>query len=200
MPIEQNCQLILASSSAARKYIMDNVGLKYIAISPEFDEEKAKKTISHLTIPNQAMQLAKGKALSISKLHPDALVIGSDQICELEGKAIDKSKDKADAIKQLKMLQGKTHIQNNALCLYQNSKLLFKNLSKARLTMRSLTQKEIESYVNLDQSWGCAGSYKFESYGKHLFEKVIGADNSIVGMNVLPMINFLHKQKLISFQ
>jgi septum formation protein len=144
------------------------------------------------------MYLAKQKALSVSISNPSALTIGSDQICELAGISIDKSKDRQDAINQLALLEGETHIQNNAVCLYQGSKLLFKNSSKAKLTVRNLSNQEIETYVDLDQSWGCAGSYKFESFGKHLFEKVQGADNSIVGMNVLPLLNFLHQNKLIS--
>ncbi len=196
--IKQNCHIILASSSAARKKILSDLGLKFDIQTPNFDEEKAKPKIKHLTIKQQAMYLAQQKALSVSLLNPNSLVIGSDQICELEGKGIDKSKNRGDAIKQIKLLQGKTHIQNNAVCLYSGSKLVFKNSSAAKLTLRNLSDKEIANYVDLDKSWGCAGSYKFESFGKHLFSKVTGADNSIVGMNILPLINFLHQQKLIS--
>jgi septum formation protein len=196
--IKQNCHIILASSSLARKKILLDLGLKFDIISPNFDEEKAKPKIKHLTIARQAMYLAQQKALSVSVLHPNSLVIGSDQICELEDLAIDKSKNRSDAIRQINMLNGKTHIQNNAVCLYKGEKLLFKNSSKAKLTVRNLSNKEIVNYVDLDQSWGCAGSYKFESFGKHLFAKVSGCDNSIVGMNILPLINFLHQQQLIS--
>ena len=198
LAIKQNCHIILASSSDARKKILLDLGLNFTVISPKFDEELAKPKIKNLTIKNQAMYLAKHKALSISVCYPDAYVIGSDQICEIEGLAIDKSKNRDEAIKQIELLSGKTHIQNNAVCLYQNKKLLFKNSSKAKLTMRNLKEKEIANYVDFDQSWGCAGSYKFESFAKHLFVKVSGCDNSIVGINVLPLINFLHQQQLIS--
>ena len=136
--------------------------------------------------------------MSVSVLHPDSLVIGSDQICELDGLAIDKSKNQLDAINQIKDMRGKTHFQNNAVCLYQNTKLLFKNSSKAKLKIRNLSDEEITNYVSIDKPWGCAGSYKFESLGKHLFSKVAGADNSIIGMNILPLLNFLHQKKLIS--
>lgn len=196
--IQQHCPIILASSSSARKKILLDLGLKFDVISPNFDEENAKPKIKHLSIKNQAMYLAKHKALSVSVFHPNSLVIGSDQICELEGLAIDKSTNRLDAINQIKTLQGKTHIQNNAVCLYQKNKLLFKNSSQAKLTIRNLSDQEIINYVDLDQSWGCAGSYKFESFGKHLFSKVKGADNSIIGMDIVPLLNFLHQQKLIS--
>ena len=198
--MKQNCHIILASSSPARKKILSDLGLKFEIISPNFNEEAAKPQIKNLTITKQALYLAKQKALSVSILYPDSLVIGSDQICELNDVAIDKSNNRDEAIKQIKILQGKTHLQNNATCLYQGKKLLFINSSKAKLAMRSLNDQEIANYVDLDKSWGCAGSYKFESFGKHLFTKVIGSDNSIVGMDILPIINFLHQNKLLDLQ
>jgi septum formation protein len=196
--ISQNCHLILASSSIARKNIMSNLGLKFEIINPEFDEESAKPKIKNLSIKDQALYLAKQKALSISVKYPYALFIGSDQICELENTAIDKSKNKNDAVFQLKTLSRKTHIQNNASCLYQEKNLLFTNISLAKLSMRDLTDNNIKNYVDTDKSWGCAGSYKFESLGKHLFSKVEGADNAIIGMDILPLLNFLHEQNYIT--
>lgn len=198
MTLKQNCSIILASGSTARKKILSDARIKFEIISPDFDEDAAKPSIKHLKIKDQALYLAKQKALSISKKYPNSLVIGSDQICELEGIAIDKSKNRDDAINQISLLQGKTHIQNNAVCLYLGSKLLFKNVTTAKLTMRKLSNVDIANYVDLDQSWGCAGSYKFESLGKHLFKKVVGSDNTIIGMDILPLLNFLHEQKLIS--
>jgi len=196
--IKQKCHIILASSSSAREKILLDLGLDFKIINPNFDEEKAKTQIKHFTIKKQAIYLAQQKALSVSIFYPNALVIGSDQICELEGCPINKSQNRLDAIDQIKVLQGKTHIQNNSVCLYQNKTLLFKNFSKAKLTMRNLNDKEITNYVGLDKSWGCAGSYKFESLGRHLFSRVEGSDHSIIGMNILPLLNFLYQHKFIS--
>ena len=196
--IKQNCHIILASSSLARKKILSDLGLKFEIISPNFDEELAKPKIKNLSVKKQAMYLAKQKALSISIKHPNSITIGSDQICEVDGLAIDKSQNIQEAIEQLQLLRGKTHIQNNAVCLYRGKTLLFKNFSKAKLIIRNLSDGEITNYVNFDKSFGCAGSYKFESLGKHLFDKVYGCDNSIIGMNVLPLISFLHQKQLIS--
>jgi septum formation protein len=196
--IKQNCKIILASSSLARKKILSDLGLEFEVISPSFDEELAKPRIKNLSIKKQAIYLAKQKALSISLKYPDSITIGSDQICELDGLAIDKSKNAREAIAQLKLLRGKSHIQNNSTCLYRGKKLLFQNYSKAKLILRDLSDDEITKYVNFDRSWGCAGSYKFESLGKHLFAKVEGSDNSIIGMNILPLINFLYQKQLIS--
>lgn len=196
--IKQNCHIILASSSSARKKILSDLGLDFKILSPEFDEENAKQNIQNLSIKQQALYLARHKALSISISHPKYLVIGSDQICSIDNIVVDKSKNRKQAITQLAMLSGKTHIQNNATCLYQEKNLLYKNFSKAKLTMRNLSDKEIANYVDMDKPWGCAGSYKFESLGKHLFSRVEGCDNTIIGMDILPIINFLYQQKLIS--
>jgi septum formation protein len=196
--IKQNCDIILASSSVARKKILLDLGLEFKIINPSFDEELAKPKIKNLSIKSQAIYLAKQKALCVSLEYPNSITIGSDQICELEGLAIDKSKNIDEAILQLQLLRGKIHKQNNAVCLYRGKKLLFQNYSNAKLTVRNLSDNEIINYVNHDQSYGCAGSYKFESFGKHLFSRVEGCDNSIIGMNILPLINFLYQQQLIS--
>jgi septum formation protein len=196
--VKQNCQIILASGSAARKQIMTDLAFDFTAISPDFDEEVEKLTIKDLSISKQALHLAKGKALSISKKHPKALVIGSDQICQLKERAIDKSKNRQDAINQLKILQGQTHFQNNAVCLYRGADLLFENCSIAALTMRHLSDEKIINYVDAEKSWGCAGSYKFESLGRHLFSVVKGSDSSIVGMDMVPLLGFFHQNQFIS--
>lgn len=193
--IKQNFHLILASSSMARKKILSDLGLKFEAISPNFDEEAAKPQIKHLSIKKQALYLAKNKALSIDNNDSNTLILASDQICQIDNQPLSKSNDRKQAIEQLKILRGKFHYQNNAVCLYQGKKLLFSHFQRAKLRMRNLTDKEIIAYVDLDKSWGCAGSYKLESLGKHLFTSIKGDDDCIVGMAILPVINFLYKNK-----
>ena len=143
MSIKQNCHIILASNSLARKRLLSDLGLEFEIISPCFDEAVAKPQIRHLQVKEQAIYLAKQKALSISLNYPDSITIGSDQICSIDGLVIDKSKNVSEAVAQLKLLRGKTHIQNNAVCLYRGKKLLFKNFSKAILTLRDLSDEQI---------------------------------------------------------
>ena len=197
MLIKQKFPIILASGSQIRKLILSNLGLEFTVIKPDFDEDAAKQSISNLGFEEQALFLAQNKALSVSVKYPDHLVIASDQICQLGSKAISKSKDKISAIKQLQELSGKTHYQNNAVCLYKAGKELISHTEKAVLKMRNLTKSEISAYVNADSSWNCAGSYKFESLGKHLFSEVTGSADCILGMAILPIINFLHQKQLI---
>jgi septum formation protein len=197
LKIKQNTSLILASSSPVRKQILVGLGLEFKVIEPDFDEEKAKTKINHLSIKERAIYLAAHKALSISIKYPKALVIGSDQICQLGKSAISKSKNQEQAILQLKKLSGKIHYQNNATCLYFGKKQLACNFDKAKLTMRKLSDPEIESYVNADKSWNCAGSYKLESLGKHLFTEIKGNQDCILGMSFQPILSYLYQKKLI---
>ena len=91
MILTQNHRIILASTSFIRKKILTDAGFKFEAIAPDYDEEEAKKKLTHLSIKERALELACGKALSISKKFPDVFVIGSDQICELDGQQLSKS-------------------------------------------------------------------------------------------------------------
>ncbi len=196
--LQQNKHFILASTSAVRKQILQDAMLDFEAIAPLFDEEKSKLENSHLTIAQLAIFLAEGKALSISQIHNNALVIGSDQICELNCKAIDKSKNAEDAIAQLTNFSGQTHYQNNATVVAKNGKIIFRKISRVKLKMRKISANDIQSYVSTDKPWGCAGSYKYESLGKHLFEKISGDYHSILGLNLQPLLNFLHRKKYIN--
>ena len=195
--MKQNFDLILASSSPIRKKILTDLGLNFKIIKPDFDESAALKEISALPIKEQALFLARGKALSLGITDDNIFIISSDQICQLDKKIINKSADKHEAIKQLQKLNGKIHYQNNAVCLYRGRRELFCHFERAKLKMRKLSNREIEDYVNSDQSWNCAGSYKFESLGKNLFSEVKGNYNCILGMAIEPIINFLQQNKLI---
>lgn len=195
--IKQKFDLILASTSPVRKEILQNLGFDFKVVSPNFDEDEAKKFISHLNISDQALFLAKGKAKSVSENYQDSLVIGSDQICQIGDQTISKPKNKDEAIAQLKRMSGQTHYQNNAVCLFKNGEEIFVDLQKAALKMRELNEDEIISYVNLDNPVGCAGSYKIESLGRHLFEEINGDIACISGLAVQPLLKFLYQNLLI---
>ena len=80
------------------------------------------------------------------------------------------------------------------------AKIIFRKFSRVKMAMRQMTNAEIESYVAADQPWGCAGSYKYESLGKHLFSKIAGDYYSVLGLAIQPLIAFLHSKKLISIK
>lgn len=204
MMINVQKDIILASTSPVRKQILNEVGLKFKTISPTCDEDYLKKEFiknkPDFSMRSLAIFLSSKKALSISKDYPESYVIGSDQVCEFEGREISKSKDAKQAIIQLSKFNNNVHFQNNGLVVAKNGKVIFKNFSKVKLKMRKLTKIEIENYVNYDESWGCAGSYKYESYGKHLFEKVQGDYYAILGLCIQPLLNFLYDEQVIKIK
>ncbi len=188
--------LILASSSRVRKKILQDVGIDFEVISPFYDEDSEKKKLQ-LAPRAMALYLAKQKALSVSEKFPNSYVIGSDQLCEFEGKEFSKSKNAKEAIEQLSKFSGKEHVQNNAVVVAFAGKIVFQNFSRVKMKMRKISNQEIESYVAFDKPWGCAGSYKYESLGKHLFEKVSGDYYSVLGMAIQPLLAFFYQQKII---
>ncbi len=197
MLIRSDCKIILASTSSVRKKILEEVGLEFTVIAPTYDEDSEKKNLT-LSPEKLAVFLAKEKALSISGKFPDAVVIGSDQVCEFEGEEVSKSQNANQAISQLQKFNGKTHFQNNAVCVTRGDEIIFQSFSRVKLKMRNLSEEEISSYVNEDKSWFCAGSYKYESLGKHLFEEIDGDYYSILGLAIQPLISFFHQKKIIS--
>ena len=198
--VKYNQEIILASTSKARKFLLDNAGIKYRAVAPNFDEEIFKSDNPELQIKDLCLELAKGKAMNVTNIDENAVIIGSDQICELDGKKIDKSKDSSDAFNQLKTLQGRTHYQNNAVVLMQNGEVIHSHFTKVELSMQKLNDDQIAAYVAEDDPVGCAGSYKYEANGKFLFERIDGDYFSIIGMNIQQIISFLFKNNFIEFQ
>jgi septum formation protein len=186
-------KIILASTSPIRKQMLSKAGIKFEVISPICDEDIIKAQLSHLNMSDLARELAKAKAKSVSDLMPKCYVIGSDQVCEFEGRAISKSKTKDEAFQCLKAFSGKLHIQNNGTCIYYNGECVMEFKDKAELTMKPLSDAEIWKYIEKDSPLGCAGSYKYELNGKYLFNNVIGSAECIQGFSLSKVIDFFSK-------
>ena len=192
-------KIILASTSAVRQQILQSVQLPFVAIAPSVDEDKLKKQLN-ITCPLKlALELAKAKALSIAKEHPDAYIIGADQVCALGDSFLNKAKTQQEAVLQLNALSGKTHTQNNGFAVVHQHKVVFSHSAKVSLTMQKLSLASIKKYVESDNPVGCAGSYKYESLGKHLFSRVNGNYYAVLGLNIQPLINFFYTKKIITF-
>jgi septum formation protein len=199
MLIKQDAEIILASSSPIRKNLLTAEGLQFQVVKPFYDEDTEKRKLPKMSTKKLAILLATEKALSVSKVFKNAYVVGSDQVCEFKESEISKSRNSAEALAQLTEFNGKTHFQNNATIVAFNGKVVFENFARVEMTMRQMSAQEIENYVNIDEPWGCAGSYKYESLGKHLFDKISGDYFSVLGLAIQPLISFFHEKKLISF-
>ena len=201
-----NLPVVLASSSVVRKKILTDIGISFICESPEFLEEEAKQSLIieqsknnlSINIKKIALELAIGKARSLNKKYDNHLIIGSDQICEFKGNIINKSNSAEEAINQLQMMSNDIHLQHNAVAIILNNKIIFRKSTTAKMWLNQLSLEQIKLYVDIDKPWGCAGSYKYESLGKHLFKKVEGDYYSILGLAIQPVISFLHQNKFLN--
>lgn len=198
--IKNNNIIILASKSKVRYDIMKQSGLDFTVKDSSFDEEKFKDDNPQLEIEDLVMELAKGKALGTKNAEPEEIIIGCDQICQLDNLRIDKSNDEEQALEHLMMLSGRIHYQNNAVVVVKNKEVIFSNYTKVKLTMHNHNEEQISNYIKADNPVGCAGSYKYESLGKVLFKEIEGDHFSILGMNIQKIISFLVSGNFITIK
>jgi septum formation protein len=196
--LKTNKKIILASTSSIRKKILSETGINFVVEKPLYDEDEEKKFLPKMSCKKLSIFLASQKALSLSNIDSSAYIIGVDQVCEIDKKPINKSNNFDEAFSQLKKFNNNVHYQNNALIVVHNNKIIFKNFTKVSLKMRQLSDAEIITYINSDQPFGCAGSYKYESMGKHLFEKIAGDYYAVLGLSIQPLLFFLHSNNIIS--
>jgi septum formation protein len=183
--------LILASTSKYRKALMDQLGIAFEAINPEVNEDHYKKL--NYSPKDLALELSKLKAMAIAKQQPEACVIGSDQVCHTEGEILGKPMSTERACEQLARMQGKAHELLTAVTLV-SPKEIISFVNKTKLYMRPLTKQQIENYVHYDLPLDCAGSYKLESRGITLFEKIEMDDHTaIIGLPLIQLTNSLLK-------
>ena len=183
-------KIILASSSTTRKALMDRLQLPYQCISPNIDETPQQEQHAD----ELAYRLAYQKAYTIAQQHPNAIVIGSDQVAWREENPQDflgKPLSVENAIQQLELNSGKTVYFSTALsvqCI--NSQIEHTLVEHYQVKFRTLTHDEIIRYVEKDQPLHCAGSFKCEALGISLFESMTGQDQTtLMG---LPLIQLCH--------
>jgi nucleoside triphosphate pyrophosphatase len=193
--------LILASQSRARQMLLANAGLKFEAIPADIDERAVQET-SGLSTPSEiAALLAREKALVVSRARPGSIVIGADQTLALEERLFTKPADRAQALAQLGALAGRSHELHSAAAVARDGKILFETVAVARLTMRRLSEAEITVY--LDEAGetvvtSSVGAYQLEGLGVHLFERIEGDHFTILGLPLLPLLDFLRSQRLLA--
>jgi len=190
LPPNDGLDLVLASTSKYRRELMGRLGVHFRAIAPVCDES-VYKGLGH---PPELLAaiLAKTKARSVAGRERDATIIGCDQICALGADILSKPGTPERAVEQLLKLQGKEHVLITAVTILhkggsgKEGGKDWSHVDITRLTMRKLTESQIERYVSNDRPLDCAGSYKLEARGIALFEKVESADHSaITGLPLL---------------
>lgn len=181
--------LILASTSKYRGALLSQLGWPFSQVAPGVDED-AFKTEDQSPL-ELARELAFRKAEAVFEKHPTSLVIGSDQVCTLDGEILGKPGSPEKALAQLMKMQGKHHELITAVCLILPQQMVqFEN--RTRLFMRSMSESAIKTYIEQDLPLDCAGSYKLESTGIKLFEKIEMDDHtSIIGLPLIQLSNQL---------
>ena len=189
----------LASKSETRGKLLKNAKISFSRIDHGVDEDEVKISLQNQSPTEIAVKLSELKAIQPNPENKEDLVIGSDQVLDLEGKLFNKAKDLDEAKSQLIELSGKKHNLITSTVIAQNKNIIWRHLDKSTLVMRTLTTNEIDNYLNeVDKSiLNLVGVYAIEQEGIKLFEKIDGDFFSIQGLSVTPLINFLRQHDLI---
>jgi len=192
--------LILASQSRARQALLANAGIAFQARPAEIDEREIQR-VSGLVTPGAIASLLAGqKALFVSSRQRGRIVVGADQTLALAQRLFSKPAGRAQAAEQLRALAGNSHELHSAVAVARDGKLVFETVSVARMTMRRLTQAEIEAYLDEagEAVTSSVGAYQLEGLGIHLFERIDGDHFTILGLPLLPLLAFLRSERLLA--
>jgi septum formation protein len=175
--------LILGSTSRYRRELLGRLGLPFDVAAPQVDETPRPGESPE----DLARRLALAKARDVARRHPDAVVIGSDQVADLDGEPLGKPGDHARATEQLRRMSGRTVIfQTGVAVVCQDRGFVLEDLAPVRVEFRRLADEEIERYLRAEQPYDCAGSAKSEGLGIALLEAIHSDDpTALVG---LPLI------------
>ena len=184
--------LILASTSPFRKAILEKLDIPFDTQSPEVDETALDNESPTQLVERLSIAKAKAIANSLEK----GLVIGSDQVAVIDNKILGKPGNHAKAVKQLSQASGKTVTFLTGLCLYNAASKTYQvEVVPFNVVFRELTEQQIDNYLNKEQPYNCAGSFKSEGLGITLFEKLDGDDpNTLIGLPLIRLVKMLEKE------
>jgi len=191
--------LVLASRSDIRGKILAAAGLRFEIRPSQIDERAVEAKSGAADSAAVARHLARAKADVVAASLPGRLVLGADQTLARGAKRFGKPADRAEAADQLRALRGRTHELHSALALVRDKEAVFTCVDTARLTMRDFSDRFLNGYLDMagDAAMNSVGSYQLEGIGIHLFERVEGDYFTILGLPLLPLLNFMRQSKLV---
>jgi len=192
--------LVLASKSAARQAVLRDAGLPIEVDPADIDERAIEQQAGTSDAGAVASLLAREKACAIAMRKPGRFVLGADQTLALGSRRFSKPPDLAAARRQLESLRGQTHELTSAIALVRDDVVMFEHRAAARLTMRAFSNAFLDSYLEAMSAavTTSVGAYQLERVGIQLFERVDGDHFVILGLPLLPLLDFLRRQRLLA--
>ncbi len=182
-------QLVLASTSRYRRELLSRFGLPFEVVAPDVDETPLPSEAPSQT----ALRLAESKARAVANHYPDSLIIGSDQVLMLHNEQLGKPGNFANAFTQLKKMQGNAMVFHTALCLFnsRSGNIQLRDIPTT-IHVRALSDAQIESYLNKEQPYDCAGSARAEGLGIALIARYDTSDpNALIGLPLIALTEML---------
>jgi len=188
-------KIILASNSKVRKKILNENGIKCKVFPSNVDEELAKESLMKENASPELISknLAELKANKISLKFNNEIVLGADSVIDIDGDLVSKPKNREEALKILKKLNGKTHHLISSICVSKNGSMIWNYTDKAALTMKNMTDQQLKEYLFKikDEALYSYNVYQIEGEGRSLFSKIEGDENTIMGLPVKKIKDYL---------
>lgn len=187
--------IILASTSTTRQSMLRNAGLNFTAVSPDVDERALFSANPQWHPAETALRLAEAKAIDVSRHHPDAFVIGADQVLAMAQTIYGKPHDRTHCRKQLLELRGRAHALISAVVLARAGNAVWTHVDEALLTMRDFSAQFMDGYLDAigDDCTTSVGGYKIEGLGVQLFKSISGDHFTILGLPLVPLLERLRE-------
>ena len=192
--------IILASKSGVRKKILDKFKIETTVIPSYVDEDQVKESLLHTGANPEIVSknLAELKSVKVSVKNPDSLVIGADSVISLDSELINKPKDRHEALEILKKLNGNRHYLITSVCISKNGAMIWHYTDKSELKMKNLSEKNLKSYLKKIETKTLLayGVYQIEANGLDLFEYIKGDKESIMGLPIQQIKNYINNYKI----
>ena len=189
-------KLILASKSKVRKEILDKNNIPAEVQPSSVDEDPIKQSLLNENASPEIISknLAELKASKVSQKNFDVLVLGADSVIDLDGELISKPQNREEALNILKKLNGKKHNLVSSVCISKNGSMIWNHTDKATLTMKKFSDEELKEYLSKisDESLYAYNVYQIEGEGKNLFLKIDGDKNTIMGLPIEKIQEYLN--------
>ena len=192
-------KIVLASKSGVRKKILEDNKIICRVEPSNVDEESIKESLLKEKASPEIISknLAELKANKISQKIPNEIVLGADSVIDLDGRIISKPADREEALQTLKDLNGKTHHLISSVCISQNGSMIWNYTDKASLTMKKMSDEELKIYLTKisDKALYAYNVYQIEGEGRSLFAKIEGDEDTIMGLPVKKIKEYLNNYK-----